>query len=126
MRAGRQVVNNLTPAGFGSTTGERFAALEGALAGAAPGAHGLLALDWANGNRCVLGDARLTGLLVGQTLQTTAAEVFRALAGAEAKFARKGVVPPAGGAAAAGVGGGDLRVGGGSESRVCESGVNHL
>jgi L-ribulokinase len=44
-----------------------------------PGESGLLALDWNNGNRTVLVDARLTGLLVGQTLQTTRAEVYRTL-----------------------------------------------
>jgi L-ribulokinase len=44
-----------------------------------PGASGLLALDWNNGNRTILVDPRLTGLLVGQTLQTTAAEIYRAL-----------------------------------------------
>jgi L-ribulokinase len=44
-----------------------------------PGQSGLLALDWNNGNRTVLVDARLTGLLVGQTLHTTRAEIYRAL-----------------------------------------------
>jgi len=44
-----------------------------------PGESGLLALDWNNGNRTILVDQRLTGLLVGQTLYTTPAEVFRAL-----------------------------------------------
>ncbi len=44
-----------------------------------PGASGLLALDWNNGNRTVLVNPRLTGLLVGQTLHTTAAEVYRAM-----------------------------------------------
>ncbi len=44
-----------------------------------PGQSGLLALDWNNGNRTVLVDQRLTGLLVGQTLHTTPAEIYRAL-----------------------------------------------
>ena len=44
-----------------------------------PGESGLLALDWNNGNRTILVDQRLTGLLVGQTLYTTAVEVYRAL-----------------------------------------------
>jgi len=44
-----------------------------------PGQSGLLALDWNNGNRCVLVDPRLSGLLVGQTLHTSRAEVYRAL-----------------------------------------------
>ena len=37
-----------------------------------PGESGLLALDWNNGNRTILVDPLLTGLLVGQTLHTTA------------------------------------------------------
>ena len=44
-----------------------------------PGQSGLLALDWNNGNRTILVDARLTGLLVGQTLHTSRAEIYRAL-----------------------------------------------
>lgn len=44
-----------------------------------PGQTGLLALDWNNGNRNVLTDSRLTGLLVGQTLSTRPFEVYRAL-----------------------------------------------
>ena len=49
-----------------------------------PGQSGLLALDWNNGNRTVLVDPLLTGLLVGQTLHTTAAEIYRALVEATA------------------------------------------
>jgi L-ribulokinase len=44
-----------------------------------PGESGLVALDWNNGNRTVLVDPLLTGLIVGQTLQTEPAEVYRAL-----------------------------------------------
>jgi L-ribulokinase len=44
-----------------------------------PGESGLLALDWNNGNRTILVDQRLTGLLAGQTLYTTPAEIYRAL-----------------------------------------------
>jgi len=44
-----------------------------------PGESGLLGLDWHNGNRTVLVDQRLTGLLVGMTLHTTPAEIYRAL-----------------------------------------------
>lgn len=43
------------------------------------GESGLLALDWNNGNRTVLVDQRLTGLLLGQTLYTTPGEIYRAL-----------------------------------------------
>ncbi len=48
-------------------------------AGLRPGESGLLALDWNNGNRTVLVDPRLTGLILGQTLGTGRAEVYRAL-----------------------------------------------
>jgi L-ribulokinase len=44
-----------------------------------PGQHGLLALDWNNGNRTILVDPMLTGLILGQTLHTTRAEIYRAL-----------------------------------------------
>jgi L-ribulokinase len=44
-----------------------------------PGESGLLALDWWNGNRSVLVDVDLTGLLIGMTLQTRAEEIYRAL-----------------------------------------------
>jgi L-ribulokinase len=44
-----------------------------------PGESGLLALDWNNGNRTILVDQRLTGLLLGQTLYTGPAEIYRAL-----------------------------------------------
>jgi L-ribulokinase len=44
-----------------------------------PGQSGLLALDWNNGNRTVLVDQRLTGLLIGQTLHTKPEEIYRAL-----------------------------------------------
>lgn len=44
-----------------------------------PGQSGLLALDWHNGNRTVLVDQKLTGLIVGLTLNTKPEEVFRCL-----------------------------------------------
>jgi L-ribulokinase len=44
-----------------------------------PGANGLIALDWENGNRSVLVDAGLSGVIVGLTLATTAPEIYRAL-----------------------------------------------
>jgi L-ribulokinase len=55
---------------------------------ARPGASGLLALDWNNGNRTILVDPMLTGLLIGQTLHTTRAEIYRALIEATAFGAR--------------------------------------
>jgi L-ribulokinase len=48
-------------------------------ADAPPGAHGLIALDWENGNRSVLVDAGLSGAIVGLTLATTAPDIYRAL-----------------------------------------------
>jgi L-ribulokinase len=44
-----------------------------------PGQSGLVALDWNNGNRTILVNPRLTGLLIGQTLYTRPAEIYRAL-----------------------------------------------
>jgi L-ribulokinase len=50
------------------------------LAAAQPvGGHGLLALDWNNGNRSVLVDHELSGVLIGQTLATRPPDVYRAL-----------------------------------------------
>lgn len=67
-------------------------ALHGALTAEAakqkPGQSGLLALDWNNGNRCLLVDPRLTGLILGQTLYTSQAEIYRALIEATAFGAR--------------------------------------
>ncbi len=44
-----------------------------------PGESGLVALDWWNGNRSVLVDADLSGLLIGMTLATKPEEIYRAL-----------------------------------------------
>jgi L-ribulokinase len=69
-------VNYIQPLGKKAGTHE---ALSAAAAKLAPGESGLVALDWNNGNRTILVDQRLTGLLVGQTLYTTPAEIYRAL-----------------------------------------------
>ncbi|MEN2984318.1 MAG: ribulokinase [Dictyoglomaceae bacterium] len=53
-----------------------------------PGESGLLALDWNNGNRTILVDAKLTGLLIGQTLHTKPEEIYRTLIEATAFGAR--------------------------------------
>ncbi|MHA3703279.1 ribulokinase [Jatrophihabitans sp. YIM 134969] len=50
----------------------------------APGEHGLVALDWNNGNRSPLVDHELSGLIVGLTLATRAEDVYRALVEATA------------------------------------------
>ena len=54
-----------------------------------PGEHGLLALDWWNGNRSTLVDVELSGLLVGATLATTAPDMYRALLESTAFGTRK-------------------------------------
>ena len=53
--------------------------LEAEAAKQKPGEHGLLALDWWNGNRSTLVDVELSGLLIGATLATTAPDIYRAL-----------------------------------------------
>jgi L-ribulokinase len=53
--------------------------LEKEAAGYAPGQSGLLALDWWNGSRSVLMDADLSGVILGLTLQTKPAEIYRSL-----------------------------------------------
>lgn len=45
----------------------------------APGESGLVALDWWNGNRSCLADARLSGMVLGLTLRTKPEEIYRAL-----------------------------------------------
>ena len=55
----------------------------------AVGEHGLLALDWHNGNRSVLVDAELSGLILGLTVTTRPEEVYRALLEATAFGTRK-------------------------------------
>ncbi len=54
-----------------------------------PGESGLLALDWWNGNRSVLVDADLTGVMLGMTLSTKPEEIYRALIEATAYGTRK-------------------------------------
>jgi L-ribulokinase len=68
-------VNYLQPGGKAGT----HEVLSAAASKLAPGESGLLALDWNNGNRTILVDQRLTGLLLGQTLYTAPAEIYRAL-----------------------------------------------
>ncbi|MFE3448931.1 ribulokinase [Nonomuraea sp. NPDC059194] len=54
----------------------------------AVGQHGLVALDWFGGNRSVLVDHDLSGVIVGQTLATRPEDVYRALIEATAFGAR--------------------------------------
>lgn len=62
----------------GEHSGDAHARWSAEAARLAPGASGLLALDWHNGNRTVLVDPLLTGGVVGLTLATTPAELYRA------------------------------------------------
>jgi L-ribulokinase len=73
-------VNYVQPLGKAGT----HEALTAAASKLKPGESGLLALDWNNGNRTILVDQRLTGALIGQTLYTTPAEIYRALVEATA------------------------------------------
>jgi L-ribulokinase len=68
-----------------------YAYLEREAARQYPGEHGLLALDWWNGVRTPLMAADLSGVLVGATLATGPAEIFRALIEATA-FGTRAIV----------------------------------
>jgi len=72
-------VNHLVPDQYGKNLDEKFKNLEIEASKQKPGEHGLLALDWNHGNRNILADVRLSGLLIGQTLHTQAHEIYRAL-----------------------------------------------
>jgi L-ribulokinase len=72
-------VHQLVPDSYGRTDDVKFKNLEKEASRQKPGEHGLLVLDWNNGNRTILVDVRLSGLLIGQTLQTQAHEIYRAL-----------------------------------------------
>ncbi len=76
-------VENCVPAVYERQAAERKISihqlLEEKAAKSKPGESGLLALDWWNGNRSVLVDVDLTGLLLGATLSTRAEEVYRSL-----------------------------------------------
>ncbi len=74
-------VNEIEPGGPRAGSHEVLTRKAAALA---PGASGLLALDWHNGNRTVLVDQRLTGLVLGLTLHTKPEEIYRALVEATA------------------------------------------
>jgi L-ribulokinase len=76
-------VENCVPSAYEQEAKERSVdihqLLEEKAAQLNPGESGLLALDWWNGNRSVLVDVDLTGLLIGATLATKAEEIYRAL-----------------------------------------------
>jgi L-ribulokinase len=81
-------VNNSVPAEYAQEAAAKGKSLHEILADKAraqrPGEHGLLALDWWNGNRTPLVDADLSGLLLGCTLQTRPEDIYRALVEATA------------------------------------------
>jgi L-ribulokinase len=70
-------VRTCAPARYGET--DVFERLEAKAARIAPGASGLLALDWWNGCRTPLVDAELSGAVLGLTLTSEAHEIYRAL-----------------------------------------------
>ena len=72
-------IDHLVPESYGKTQEEKFKNLEKAARRLKPGESGLLALDWNNGNRTILVDVRLSGLILGQTLHTKPHEIYRAL-----------------------------------------------
>ena len=76
-------VENCVPAAYEQEARERglnlHKLLEEKAAALKPGESGLLALDWWNGNRSVLVDVDLTGMLLGATLATKAEEIYRTL-----------------------------------------------
>jgi len=86
-------VDQQVPARYRAQADERGVSVHALLselaAGQAVGEHGLVALDWHSGNRSVLVDHELSGLVVGQTLATTAVDVYRALVEATAFGTRR-------------------------------------
>ena len=84
---------NLSTAEYLAEAGERgispLALISDKAARLRPGESGVLALNWWNGNRNVLMDSSLSGLLVGMTLNTRPEEIFRAIVEANAFGTRK-------------------------------------
>jgi len=85
--------NNLVPGSYAADAERAGRSLHEhltVLAQAQPvGAHGLLALDWESGNRSVLVDHDLSGLVLGMTLATQPEDVYRALIESTAFGTRK-------------------------------------
>jgi L-ribulokinase len=76
-------VENCVPASYTQEAAERkmdiHKLLEEKASKLKPGESGLVALDWWNGNRSVLVDVNLTGMMLGMTLATKPEEIYRAL-----------------------------------------------
>ena len=85
--------DNLVPAAYTKEAEARGMHMQALLTEKAdklsPGESGLVALDWWNGNRSVLMDSALSGMLVGMTLGTRVEEIYRALIEATAYGTRK-------------------------------------
>lgn len=85
-------VDRALPAGYADQARRRgitaYELLDSLAADQPVGGHGLLALDWHSGNRSVLMDHELSGVLVGLTLATRPEEIWRALLEATAFGAR--------------------------------------
>jgi L-ribulokinase len=76
-------INNCVPASIDQQARERNISVHDLLTELAAdqyvGQHGLVVLDWHSGNRSVLVDHQLSGVIVGQTLATNSADIYRAL-----------------------------------------------
>lgn len=76
------IVDNIVPGGYQTEANRRGISVHELLtekAGAQEvGEHGLLALDWHNGNRSILNNASLSGTLLGMTLNTSPEDIYRA------------------------------------------------
>jgi L-ribulokinase len=86
-------VENCVPPAYYEEAGRRGISVHAYLtelaAEQAVGQHGLIALDWHSGNRSILVDHNLSGVIVGQTLATRPEETYRALLEATAFGTRK-------------------------------------
>jgi L-ribulokinase len=86
-------VKNAVPAAYAEQAAAQGKDLHGYLtdlaAEQAVGAHGLIALDWLSGNRSVLVDHELSGMIVGLTLGTKPEDIYRALLESTAFGTRK-------------------------------------
>jgi L-ribulokinase len=76
-------VTNCVPASYGREAQKQgvniYRLLEKKASKLKPGESGLLTLDWWNGNRSILNNANLSGLILGLTLRTKSEEIYRAL-----------------------------------------------
>jgi len=77
--AGQTAVGDMLAWFVDTLTRSSYAELERAAARIPPGGTGLVVLDWWNGNRSILADADLTGLIAGLALHTTPDQIYRAM-----------------------------------------------